>query len=109
MIMLKLIWCHCLADFFMQTDKVACKKSTDYRVMLQHCAIYTLPFIYWGWVVAVIIFVSHLLIDTISSHYTSYFHRKCNRSAFFKTIGIDQAAHLTVLWYLNEYIIGGQF
>lgn len=37
--------CHLLGDFYLQTDRLAGKKQKNYRYTLQHCVIYSVPYL----------------------------------------------------------------
>jgi hypothetical protein len=94
---LALIWIHFLADFVLQSDEMATKKSTDIQWLFFHCWVYTIPFAVFGWKFWITTLVFHFITDYITSRGTSYLWKKEKRHWFFTLIGFDQAIHLTTL------------
>lgn len=92
-----LIWVHWLADFVFQTDKMATNKSTSWAWLSSHVLTYTVFLIPFGIRFALINGAAHFVTDACTSRITSYLWKKNDRHNFFVVIGIDQAAHLTVL------------
>jgi len=83
----KLLACHMLGDYVLQTDFLAKTKGENFWHMLAHCVLYTVPFalafgIDWR---IVNILALHLAIDTLKArwHLIGYV--------------TDQAAHLFAL------------
>ncbi|WP_269919424.1 DUF3307 domain-containing protein [Caldifermentibacillus hisashii] len=62
---------HKIADYLLQTDRQAVKKTTSWKALLSHSFIYTLVLTamgyifagYFSWIAIFIIFVSHVIID----------------------------------------------
>ena len=82
----KLLACHMLGDYVLQTDFLAKTKGTNVWHMLAHCVTYTVPFAFvfgidWRiWFLLVL----HLLIDALKAlHYIGYVS--------------DQVAHLLAM------------
>lgn len=93
-----IVWLHWVADFVFQSDKIALNKSENVLFLGMHSAIYALPFLLlFGIEYCLFNFSAHFIIDFISSRITKYYWLKENRHAFFVTIGLDQAIHLTIL------------
>ena len=91
-----IIWLHFISDFILQSDGVAVDKSENVQVRLWHGFIYSIPFFFFGWEFAVLIGLSHFVVDFITSKLTKYYYGK-NRHTFFIVIGCDQAIHMTIL------------
>jgi succinate dehydrogenase/fumarate reductase cytochrome b subunit len=95
---ISIIWCHFISDFLLQTDKMALNKSKNMKWLGIHSLVYTIPFLYFGFVFAIINGLSHFLVDFVSSKITSYLYSKNERYWFFVVIGLDQSIHLTILF-----------
>lgn len=104
-VLLLLIWMHFVADFVLQTDKVALHKSSDNMILTFHVTIYSLPFLYFGWKFAVITWLAHFVTDWITSRITKRLHQAGHRHWFFVTIGCDQALHLSALFVAYVYLV----
>ena len=105
MISVAIIWLHFIADFVLQSDKVAARKSRSNLVLLQHVGIYSLPFLLLfspQYVLANA--VLHFAVDWCSSRATSHLIQKGERHWFFVVIGLDQALHLTCLFVTYEML-----
>ena len=92
------IWVHWIADFIFQTDKMAMNKSTSWKWLSSHVAVYTLPLFLWGWRFALFNGATHLFVDAVTSRATTYLWKKGDRHNFFVVIGLDQAIHVTLLF-----------
>ena len=100
-----LVWIHFVADFILQSDAMAKNKSTDSRWLLLHVCVYSLPFLYFGIVFAVVNGILHFATDYVSSRAASHMWAKDERHWFFVVIGADQALHLTAL--VGTYVYFG--
>jgi len=86
---------HVLGDFFLQSDKLAQRKQTNFRYILLHSLLYLIVFIvftlpFWSIsliLAAVILSVSHFIIDSCKFVYSI---KKKDASMYF----IDQAMHI---------------
>ena len=96
-VMLVLVWLHFIADFVLQSDRVAVAKSSDNIVLAAHVFIYSLPFIWCGWQFVAVNAVAHFITDYVTSRITSRLWLK-KRHWFFVVIGADQAIHLSTLF-----------
>lgn len=102
--MIQLIWIHFIADFVLQSDKMAINKSRSFLWLAFHCFVYACPFAIYGSQFYGAVFTSHLIIDFFSSKVTTYLWERNQRHWFFVTIGLDQALHLTILELLRVYL-----
>jgi hypothetical protein len=91
------VWLHFLADFILQTDKVAVNKSSSFWWLTVHAAVYSLPFFLIGWHYALINAGLHWCVDAVTSRIAKYFFTHNQRHWFFVVIGCDQAIHATCL------------
>jgi len=98
-----LIIAHLIADFYLQSSKMAENKKTSFKTLLAHSVVYLavfaiVDFVFLQAISAVwttlIIATSHFVIDFARTKIES--NCKCNKS-FFVTFLIDQALHLTVI------------
>ena len=96
-ILMIIIWLHFVADFVLQTDKMAQNKSKYSEWLLLHVGVYTAPFLIFGWQFAIFNGLMHVLTDFGTSRWTSYLWQKGDRHNFFVVIGLDQAIHITTL------------
>jgi len=103
---LALVWTHFIADFILQTDRVALNKSRNTGILFEHVAIYSLAFIpvcavwlslYQGVQFCVLTAMLHFITDFFSSRACSALWKKNERHWFFVVIGLDQAIHMTCL------------
>ena len=83
----KLLACHMLGDYVMQTDFLARTKGESWWHLLAHCVTYTVPFaVVFGldWRVALLL-LTHIIIDALKARWKviDYF--------------MDQSLHLLVL------------
>lgn len=103
---LLLIWLHFVADFILQTDKMANNKSKSEAWLLLHVAVYTVPFFWFGWYFAIANGIAHFITDYFTSKVTSHLWQKEEKHWFFVTIGFDQAIHISTLLITYDLIIG---
>ena len=106
-IILVLVWLHFIADFILQTDKMAINKSKDERFLFYHSIVYGLPFLFFGIAFTIVNIVLHMVVDSITSQITSILYKQNKRHWFFVTIGADQAIHITIL-LLTWGVLNGQ-
>lgn len=105
--LLWLVWLHFVADFILQSDWVAGKKSSDNAVLVYHVSLYSLPFapfVLWylspenAAAFILVNAVAHFVTDYITSRMTSKLYKAGERHWFFVVIGADQAIHMSTLF-----------
>lgn len=99
-----IIWLHFVADFILQSDKMAKNKSKSSLWLLLHIVTYSIPLLYFGWLFALINGIAHFITDFITSRITSKLYAKGEIHWFFVIIGLDQAIHLTTLVLTYKYL-----
>ena len=72
----KLIMCHLVGDYVLQSDFIAQSKGANWYHLFVHCALYILPFCLcfgWSWYLGVL-FVVHIVVDSLKArwHKISY-------------------------------------
>lgn len=92
-----IVWMHFIADFVLQSDKVARGKSSSNKILVKHVCLYSIPFFWFGWQFAVINAVAHFATDWITSRITKRLWANSEVHWFFVVIGLDQAIHFTTL------------
>lgn len=112
-----LLFEHFVSDFLFQDRKTAENKSSKFSYMFFHCIIYTsamttffIPFInlrelYPVFLIFLTLFISHIIVDSISSRLTTIFYKYKTWYLFFATIGFDQFLHTSVIIILIEQFI----
>ena len=86
-LLVKLVFCHLLGDYFLQIDFISQSKGKNPYHLFVHCALYCVPFYMWfgfEWKL-LLVFVTHLIID----------HLKARKKAI--NYVTDQVLHYIVL------------
>lgn len=90
-IIYKLIICHLIGDYVLQSDFIAKTKGENWYHLLIHCFLYSLPFYFvfgYSWKLIFVI-IMHILIDPLKARY--------NKISY----AMDQIVHyVTLLVYL---------
>lgn len=106
-LILFILLCHWLFDFYFQTDEMAINKSKSWYYLWKHVYTYS----NWSWLmilpynitVAIILYVylivTHFIIDAVTSRINSYLWKNEKRHEFFTMIGFDQFLHYTTIFY----------
>ena len=55
---------------------MATKKSSSNKWLLLHVAVYTIPFLMFGWLFALVNGIAHLIVDYFTSRITTKLHKK---------------------------------
>lgn len=104
-IIIGLLSLHWVADFLLQTFKMATNKSKSIYWLLCHVAVYSLTFflvlifffnIYNVLIFSVFTFLTHFITDFFTSKWTSKLYLKKKYygfPSFFGVIGLDQLLH----------------
>lgn len=103
--LLALVWMHFVADFMLQSDKMAHSKSSSNKWLTIHVAIYTAPFFLFGWEFALLNGAAHWVTDYFTSRATTALFKRKENHWFFVVIGFDQAVHLTCMVLLYQYLV----
>lgn len=97
---------HFVADFVLQSHWMAINKSKSWKALLTHTAIYSCIWIVIipNWKFILITFISHTLIDAITSRINTKLWKEGKIHQFFVMIGFDQLLHYTQL-FLTLYFL----
>lgn len=94
---------HYIADFWLQTERQATTKNKSIESLAKHCAVYSIPFLIFGWKFALATGLLHFITDYFTSKGTSYFWDRGQTRKMFQVIGFDQMIHkicLLVCFYV---------
>ena len=116
-----LIFTHWFADFVLQTDDMATKKSKSLFWLSQHILAYGLGL--WGFCFlnaffskevppfssafefVIVNMIAHFAIDFVTSKITSKLWQEKKVHNFFVVIGFDQALHMATIFLTYEYFL----
>lgn len=133
-VVLAIIFIHWIADFVLQTDKMATGKSKNWTDLLSHTCTYSLVWLfigfgiylnqfkpynleyneimnkYWSYYIplgllfVLITFIAHTITDYFTSRLNSKLWAEGKVHYFFVSVGFDQILHYTQL-LLTYYIL----
>ena len=92
-LLLKLVFCHLVGDYVLQSDFIARTKGENWYHLYVHCALYCLPFyVVFGFTWQLMfIFLTHIFIDALKARYEILYY------------ATDQMLHyVTLLIYFLE-------
>lgn len=96
------LFVHWVADFCLQTDRMAKEKSHSWEALGEHIGVYTVALALLaglaGWPLSWVMWNggAHFIIDAASSRATSWLYTR-SRHWFFVCIGFDQWLHTVTL------------
>lgn len=108
MVTLLLMTLHYVGDFLLQSDWMATNKSSSFKALSAHVAVYSLMFLPFGWEFWSVTFVLHWITDAVTSRITARLWLADERHWFFCMIGADQLLHLYMLVGTWFWIYGGR-
>lgn len=88
---------HFIADFMLQTDKMAINKSSSNYWLTKHVAVYSLLFTLIHPIYALVNGFLHWITDYVTSRLAAKAWQTEKRSLFFTIIGLDQLIHTVTL------------
>ena len=105
-ILIYILIIHWVADFVMQSDKMAKGKSSSNRWLLAHTGTYTLVVaaLTLQPLYAIVNGVIHTIVDYGTSRLTSKLWEKGDIHNFFVVIGLDQLIHMITLVLTYEVL-----
>jgi hypothetical protein len=116
--LLLVFFLHWIADFIMQSRKVAENKGEDTLTLMKHVSIYSgTLFIglvwfdsFFAFQISIVNGFCHFFIDAVTSQFTSHFYKEDKIHEFWITIGFDQYLHnfiliLTVWFFYKGHIV----
>lgn len=105
---------HYISDFLLQNKYMAENKSSSLEALLVHTCVYGMfwmiltMFLFNDMILSVIFglitFVTHTIIDFVTSKINSKLYKNGKIRLFFNVIGFDQVLHYLVLWFLFKSI-----
>ena len=121
-IILGLLILHWIADFICQPRWMANEKSKRWDILTIHCFTYAIiiqvsiliililsnisstkfesPLAIMG----ITLFITHFIIDFVTSKMTAYYYQIGKTKAFWNTIGFDQILHIWILITVFQYL-----
>lgn len=110
LILISIFGLHFYGDFYFQSNNMAVNKSTSWKWLGIHAAVYTLilaaSFIAKvSWEFVLINGFCHFWIDAASSKVTKFYWNKKDYHNFFVVVGFDQFIHNIILLVTAYYFL----
>lgn len=105
-VMIVIFLLHFIADFLLQSTWMSTNKYKDLKALGTHCLLYSLPFLWFGWVYSLLAGLFHFSVDFVTSKITHRLYKNKEYHWFFVVIGLDQAIHMIALTITWVYIVG---
>lgn len=99
-----LLMLHYIADFILQSNTMATRKSTSNKWLGIHVGVYSSVFVLVSPLYAIINGVIHFMVDYVSSRVASHFRKREEWHNFFMIIGLDQLIHIVTLIMTYEML-----
>jgi hypothetical protein len=106
---------HFLADFALQTNNQAIKKSTDIKYLTFHVLVYSMIWLIASWFLLdvfylalwfmLITFVCHWITDFLTSRIGKPYWDKGDLHNGFIIVGFDQILHYIQLWFTLKWLM----
>lgn len=102
-----LLFLHWVADFVLQTDYTAQNKSKNNKVLIFHCVIYYLIFLFgtFNFWFALGLGLIHFPVDYVTSRINSKLYGEGKIHNFFVSIGFDQWLHFVTILLLKDALL----
>lgn len=111
---LMILLIHWLADFCLQTDEQAKRKSVEGEYLFYHCFTYSLVWLFFssiileslklGAIFAFVTYVTHTGIDFFTSRISKPFWEKNDTHNGFVVVGFDQILHYIQLFLTYNWL-----
>lgn len=108
-----ILFIHWVADFLLQTSKMATNKSTSNKWLFFHVFDYSIVWLFIGIfffnykdviLFSTITFICHFITDYFTSRWTTKLYKVQNFRKFFKVIGFDQYLHFIQLILTYKFL-----
>ena len=109
-----LLLTHWVADFVMQSDRMAKEKSSNNLMLFWHCLMYGTMFMgatvmenygMKGILFGLLLGLIHFPVDYVTSRINSHLYNEGRNHAFFVSIGFDQWIHFANILLLGKAIL----
>src|ERR1035437_841026 len=101
-VILYILFAHWISDFILQFKWMADNKSKQITRLLAHTELYSLSMGLFIFITAM--FVTHTIIDFVTSKVTNYLWVNKKVRTFFDTVGLDQWLHYATIFLTINYL-----